>query len=272
MLSTEQRFVVCLLIGLIFLNDPLFAETLYTSSSFFPISGVVFFVSFAALLSLSALVFIDGILIPQERRTFLFLVPKIIFCLILWGVVLTFYCWHSVLEWLYPFSRDFTDIPFYEGFLVIIIGFSILYCIWLIQIFCRIVTTWAILPLSTRIRCIFIVAATGVLIAVTGVMVLLLFYAEYVLSAIIVGSFTSYNSYVFLIAFYLSPHRWNDDECDVGIHREFQELSFGDDPDVEIFDRANDPTNDTTEERNGPPVTFQDEIVSNVGRQIKTPV
>jgi hypothetical protein len=197
----EQYWILALLMGLIFFNNPLFIFNFIGSHDIFPLINIAARVSFLILLLLWLLVFTHSMYVQKSERKFLsFYMPKILLTFCLWVV-----CMISFIFTAYKSIQDpafqFQENKYFSYIQVAAISFVVSYLLMLGYYILRMLGLYDMLPSKYTIKFKIVWGMTILIIVVSAITFIGLKVLGLLTSAIIFFSFQLiFNLYIYLLA------------------------------------------------------------------------
>lgn len=174
--AIEQRWVACLLFGLLGYNNPLFPLTVLLDGAFWPFLDQMLLVSFLVLLMFFWIIMFDGIRTEPALQTFrTFYLPKFIMLALFWIAAVVIFTWIELNQIRNPGQDVYSQAGFLV-FYVIMIILLVIYLFWLSYVVFRAISSRNTMPyLSLRIKffgaftlLVLLVVIGGVIFGVVG--------------------------------------------------------------------------------------------------------
>lgn len=174
--AIEQRWVACLLFGLLGYNNPLFPLTVLLDGAFWPFLDQMLLVSFLVLLMFFWIIMFDGIRTEPALQTLrTFYLPKFIMLALFWIAAVVIFTWIELAQIRNP-GEDVYSQPAFLVFYILMVLLLVIYLFWLSYVVFRAISSRNTMPyLSLRLKffgvftlLVLIVVVGGVIFGVVG--------------------------------------------------------------------------------------------------------
>jgi hypothetical protein len=246
--KTEQKWILTLLVALLFFNNPAYMFDYITTNWLMPLVNIIFTSTFIAIFVLFVMVISHAIIVKPKERTFFFYLPKFMVVGALWISIVSLFGWERFNQST-DGAFDLTETPFWKEILGVLIVLTSL-CLGMISYY--VIRAWGdknvSLDYSTRFKYFSLLTLCVMIASCVDYYTFFLFNQQN--PAQWLSFYPLYNFYAFILAVLFLPSNVIEDD----ITEKVIERALRDESDSEL--NFNFDTQGATSHREPSPESF----------------